>query len=49
MTRYFIKTEGNENNFFQDVTCEYSYSQYTELIKYFTENGIEFTNWTFDN
>ena len=45
MKVYYIKTKGNENNFFQDVICSYEYSQYVEMVEYLTSEGIEFTSW----
>lgn len=45
MKAYYIKTFGNEDNFFQPVTCSYPYSQWVELQKEFRMCDVDFIAW----
>ena len=46
MKVYYIKTFGNENNFFESIVCQYTYSQYLEVKKDLEENNVNFEAWS---
>ena len=46
MRIYYIKTFGNEDNFFQTIVNQYTYSQYLEVKESLKDNNIDFEAWS---